>query len=90
MTWDQRHTLNGSLIYQIQRWTVSLIGRYWTGRPYTPSFVKGEYVDSGREQFGAIFGSHVTLQPHVVTYPGVKVAPNTVISPGTVVKEDMM
>jgi hypothetical protein len=46
MNWDQRHTLNGSLIYQIQKWTASLIGHYWTGRPYTPSFVKGEMVGS--------------------------------------------
>jgi hypothetical protein len=46
MGWDQRHTLNGSLIYQLKRWTVSLIGRYWSGRPYTPAFVKGEMVGS--------------------------------------------
>ena len=44
MGWDQRHTLNGSIIYQLNQWTMSLIGRYWSGRPYTPAFVKGEMV----------------------------------------------
>jgi len=41
MSWDQPHTVNGSFIYQNRSWTVSLIGQYWTGSPYTPSFPKG-------------------------------------------------
>lgn len=44
MNWDQNHTLNGSLIYQRAQWTAALIGRYWTGRPYTPGFPQGEKV----------------------------------------------
>ena len=46
MNWDQNHTLNGSFIYSLKEWTLSLIGRYWTGRPYTPSFARGEKVGS--------------------------------------------
>ncbi len=41
MGWDQRHTFNGSIIYQLKNWTVSLIGMYWSGRPYTPTFATG-------------------------------------------------
>jgi outer membrane receptor protein involved in Fe transport len=41
LEWDQKHTLNGRLIYSRNSWTVSLVGRYWTGRPYTPSFPVG-------------------------------------------------
>ncbi|HPG41442.1 MAG TPA: TonB-dependent receptor [bacterium] len=44
LNWDQRHTANGSLIYRLQSWTFSMIGRYWTGRPYTPSFPVGQIV----------------------------------------------
>jgi len=40
--WDQQHTLNAQLIYQISNWTFSLIGRYWSGQPYTPSYPVGE------------------------------------------------
>ncbi len=44
MNWDQRHTLNASLVYDLNDWTFSAIGRFWTGRPYTPSFARGEFV----------------------------------------------
>jgi outer membrane receptor for ferrienterochelin and colicin len=42
MNWDQRHTFNMQIIYDISDWTLSLIGRYWSGRPYTPSFAVNE------------------------------------------------
>ena len=42
MNWDQRHTFNAQIIYDISDWTISLIGRYWSGRPYTPSFIISE------------------------------------------------
>jgi hypothetical protein len=42
MNWDQRHTFNVQMIYDISKWTISLIGRYWSGRPYTPSFAVAE------------------------------------------------
>ncbi len=44
LNWDQNHTVNASFIYQLRQWTVSMIGRYWSGRPYTPSFPRGEFV----------------------------------------------
>jgi outer membrane receptor protein involved in Fe transport len=44
LDWDRRHTLNGSLVYQASGWTVSCVGRLWTGLPYTPSFPAGEFV----------------------------------------------
>jgi outer membrane receptor protein involved in Fe transport len=42
MNWDQRHTLNSQLIYSKSDWIVSLIGTYWSGQPYTPSFPRSE------------------------------------------------
>ena len=44
LNWDQRHTLNAQLIYRLNSWTASLIGKYRTGLPYTPSFAVGERV----------------------------------------------
>ena len=44
MNWDQRHTLNGSIVYRLNKWTASLIGRFRTGRPYTPSFPRAAVV----------------------------------------------
>ncbi len=44
MNWDQKHTFNAQFIYDISGWTFSLIGRYWSGRPYTPAFPSGESV----------------------------------------------
>ena len=60
------------------------------GTQTVTSVVKGESVDSKREQFGAVLASHVEFQPHVVTYPGVKIAPETTVPAGTVVKEDIL
>jgi hypothetical protein len=48
--WDQKHTVNAQLIYQISDWTFSLIGRYWSGQPYTPSFPVGETATETRGQ----------------------------------------
>ena len=42
LEWDQNHTLNGRIVTRVGSWTASLIGRYWTGRPYTPQFAQGE------------------------------------------------
>lgn len=40
--WDQRHTLNGSFSVGTATWRLSLIGRFWSGTPYTPEFAVGE------------------------------------------------
>ncbi|MBN2103607.1 TonB-dependent receptor [bacterium] len=42
LDWDQNHTLNGRIVTHFGTWTASLIGRYWTGRPFTPQFAQGE------------------------------------------------
>jgi 16S rRNA G966 N2-methylase RsmD len=34
---DQKHTANVQFMYSISDWVFSLIGRYWTGLPYTPA-----------------------------------------------------
>jgi len=49
MGWDQNHTLNGSLVYRKGDWIVSMIGRFWTGRPYTPSFRVAEVTGSAAQ-----------------------------------------
>ncbi len=42
MNWDQRHTLNVFLTMQHAGWLVSLIERFQTGQPYTPTVSKSE------------------------------------------------
>ncbi len=37
------------------------------------SHVKGQRIDSGRQQLGAVLADHVFMYPHIVTYPGVKI-----------------
>ena len=38
LNWDQRHAINGTFILgDPKNWTLSLIGRFTTGQPYTPS-----------------------------------------------------
>ena len=38
LDWDQRHSVNGTVILgNPSNWTLSLIGRFHTGQPYTPS-----------------------------------------------------
>ena len=36
LNWDQRHTLNVSLLFGGPGWTLSLLGQYGSGYPYTP------------------------------------------------------
>ncbi|NOZ61176.1 MAG: TonB-dependent receptor [Calditrichaeota bacterium] len=47
MSWDRRHTLNGSLGVGTQKWRVSFLGRFWSGMPYTPRFPKGTVTGGG-------------------------------------------
>ncbi len=49
MNWDQNHTLNGSLVYRKGDWTVSAIGTFWTGRPYTPTFRSADVTGSAAQ-----------------------------------------
>ncbi len=44
LNWDQNHTFNFQLMLRPNTWTISMVGTYKTGLPYTPSFPKGEFV----------------------------------------------
>ncbi len=44
LNWDQRHTLNGNITVGKKDWRISLLGRFYTGMPYTPRFGKGQVV----------------------------------------------
>ncbi len=37
LNWDQRHNINLSFLFAQESWGASLLGRYSTGLPYTPS-----------------------------------------------------
>jgi len=46
LSWDQKHTLMGTVTLGVRNWTLTLQGKYQTGRPYTPSFTRGAQVGS--------------------------------------------
>ncbi|HPR86975.1 MAG TPA: TonB-dependent receptor [bacterium] len=50
--WDQRHTLNGNLSVGTATWRASLLLKYWTGTPYTPTFPPG--LASGSSSFSGL------------------------------------
>jgi outer membrane receptor for ferrienterochelin and colicin len=51
LDWDQQHTLNGSFIFSMSNWTVSFVGFYWSGTPYTPTQPYGESVSGYTKPF---------------------------------------
>jgi len=44
LNWDQRHTLNASVSVGTENWRISLLGKYRTGLPYTPTISRGTVV----------------------------------------------
>ncbi|MFZ5518576.1 MAG: TonB-dependent receptor [Candidatus Zhuqueibacterota bacterium] len=42
LDWDQQHQLRGTVRMDFSGWLISLIGRYETGLPYTPTIAKSE------------------------------------------------
>ncbi|VAX18342.1 hypothetical protein MNBD_IGNAVI01-1591 [hydrothermal vent metagenome] len=41
LNWDQTHTFNALVDFRFTHsWNLSIIGTYWTGQPYSPSFVE--------------------------------------------------
>jgi outer membrane receptor for ferrienterochelin and colicin len=44
LNWDQKHTLNGTLSFFKSGWAASMLGRYHSGPPYTPSAPKAARV----------------------------------------------
>ncbi|KPL08316.1 hypothetical protein AMJ86_01000, partial [bacterium SM23_57] len=63
--WDQRHTLNGHFSVGTQDWRASIIGRFWTGTPYTPRFAKGEIA--GASAFSGL-REHSARKPNVTSF----------------------
>lgn len=47
LSWDRRHTVNGTIAIGTSKWRVSFIGRFWSGLPYTPRFPKGTVTGGG-------------------------------------------
>ena len=54
------------------------------------TFVKGEFVETGRRKLGAVIGDHVHTGINTAIYPGRKIWPNMVTLPGSVVRFDIM
>jgi hypothetical protein len=65
LNWDQKHTLNARVMYRLKGWVASFIAKYWSGRPYTPSFALGTQV--GAATFSGLTQNSARL-PNVNTY----------------------
>ena len=63
LDWDQTHTLNIRTSYGKKDWMVSLIGKYWSGKPYTPEFKIGSVSGSGAF---AGFSDNSDRRPNVI------------------------
>ncbi len=59
MGFDQPHTLNALVRYQLGRWTVSAIGQLTSGTPYTPANRSGEVIGAV-EAVGLAYNSEYT------------------------------
>ncbi|MBI9060179.1 MAG: TonB-dependent receptor [Labilibaculum sp.] len=44
LDWNQTHTLNGTIAMNFDEWTVSFIGRFQSGQPYTPTPLRLDVV----------------------------------------------
>ena len=62
LDWDQTHTLNFRATLGGKNWIVSSIGKFWTGKPYTPEFKTG--VISGAGAFAG-FADNSERKPNI-------------------------
>ena len=46
--WDRTHTLNANVAVGGDTWRASLLGKYSTGEPYTPTFAQGTVSGAGQ------------------------------------------
>ncbi|MCU0610977.1 MAG: TonB-dependent receptor [Candidatus Eisenbacteria bacterium] len=46
--WDRTHTLNANVAVGSETWRASLLGRFSSGEPYTPTFARGEVSGAGQ------------------------------------------
>lgn len=65
LSWDQRHTFNGHISVGTSEWRASLLGRFWTGMPYTPSFTA---VDVAGESAFIGLRENSARRPNMVTF----------------------
>ena len=65
LAWDQRHTLNGHFSIGTSDWRISLLGRLWTGSPYTPTFAVGEVA--GASAFSGL-SENSARKPNITTF----------------------
>ena len=64
MDWDQNHLLNASIFTDFDNWGISLIGRFGTGLPYTPTvtqFTADRGITSGLVKNSRRIPSQFTL-----------------------------
>ena len=62
LNWDQAHTLNFRATTIGNGWIISAIGKFWTGKPYTPEFKTG--VVSGAGAFSG-FADNSERKPNI-------------------------
>lgn len=69
LNWDQTHTLNMNLFVGAKRWGASVITRFNSGQPYTPSFESGtrtgQSILSGEAENSRNKPSNFTIDLHL-------------------------
>ena len=65
LNWDQTHTLNLRLTFGGNNWITSIIGNYWSGKPYTPEFKTGSV--SGSSAFAG-FAENSSRKPNIISF----------------------
>jgi outer membrane cobalamin receptor len=65
LNWDQTHTLNMRASVGGKNWMTSIIGKYWSGKPYTPEFKTGSV--SGAGAFAG-FSDNSDRRPNVINF----------------------
>ena len=65
LNWDQTHTLNLRLTFGGEDWITSIIGNYWSGKPYTPEFKTGSV--SGSSAFAG-FAENSSRKPNIISF----------------------
>lgn len=65
LNWDQTHTLNASVSFGRKNWSASVIGKFWSGKPYTPEPKMG--VVSGASAFSG-FAENSDRRPSFINF----------------------
>ena len=65
LNWDQTHTLNMRITTGLDNWMASIIGNFWSGKPYTPEFKIGS--NAGSSTFSG-FEDNSGKKPSVLSF----------------------